>query len=297
MAVPIVVWQALHGWPTVEFIRNVLAYKLAPVPLGAFVRNQALLVHPLVFPIALLGLVRLLAGPAAALGVVYLTSAALLFGVGASKAYYMLGAYPPLIAAGGVAVEAAARRWRALPGAVAIALGVGGLVSLPLAVPVLSVDGVLAYQHALGFTAPTEDRRVTGDLPGHFANMHGWSEIVGHVRAASADMAARDGAVVLADDYMEASAIEELGRAAGVPPVVGTHDSWAMWPSPTDAPARVILVGTIADRATAWFDDVRIVDRIACTHCLPWRVGRPIAIASGLRVPFSTVLAEARHLD
>ncbi len=296
-AVPILVWQATHGWPTVEFIRNVLAYKLAPVPLGAFVRNQALLVHPLVFPIALVGLVRLLAGPAAALGVVYLTSAALLCGIGASKAYYMLGAYPPLIAAGGVAIEAAARRWRPLSAAVSTALVVGGLASLPLAVPVLSVDGLLAYQRALGFSAPTEDRRVTGELPGHFANMHGWSEIVGHVRAASAGLAPGDGTVVLSDDYMEASAIEELGSAAGIPPVVGTHDSWAMWPSPTDAPARVVLVGTIAERATAWFDDVRVVDRIACTHCLPWRVGRPIAIASGLRVPFSTVLAEARHFD
>jgi hypothetical protein len=295
--VPIVGWQMAHGWPTVEFVRNVLDHKLAPVPLVSFVRNQVLLIHPLVFPIAAIGLVRLLSGAGAALAVAYLATAALLYGIGASKAYYMLGAYPPLVAAGAVVVEQAARRRPWIPGALATVLVVGGLASLPLALPVLPVERLIAYQQALGFTPPTEDKRVTGALPGHFANMHGWPEIVADVKAASASLATPGRAIVLADDYMEASALEQLGRAAGLPPIAGTHDSWAMWPPATDAPAEVVLVGRIADQASAWFDDVRVVGRIDCTHCLPWRVGRPIAIARGLRVPFATVLAQNRHFD
>jgi hypothetical protein len=294
---PIAVWQMAHGWPTVEFVRNVLDHKLAPVPLVDFVRNQVLLIHPLVFPIAAVGLVRLLGGSGASLGIAYLSTAALLYGIGASKAYYMLGAYPPLVAAGAVAVEEAARRRPWIPVALAVVLVVGGLASLPLALPVLPVEELIAYQRALGFRPPTEDTRVTGDLPGHFANMHGWSEIVDRVKAASDGLATPGRALVLADDYMEASALEQLGRAAGLPPVVGTHDSWAMWPPATDAPSEVVLVGRIADHASAWFDDVRVVGRIDCTHCLPWRVGRPIAIARGLRVPLGTLMAEARHFD
>lgn len=296
---PMVAWQVSNGWPTVEFVRNVLAYKLAPVALGTFVRNQALLVHPVALPLALVGLVQLLGGPAAVFGITYLTTAALLLGVGTSRAYYLLGAYPPLLAAGAVVLErvAARRRWSWLPGVVAALVVAGGAVTLPLAVPVLPVDRLIAYVQALGFHSPTEDLRVTGDLPGHFANMCGWPEIVADVESAAATLTAPSRAIVLADDYMEAGALEILGRAAGLPPVVGTHDSWALWPAPLDTPEQVILVGTIAEHGSTWFDDVRIVGRIDCTHCLPWRSGRAIAVASGLRTSFATMLAEARHLD
>jgi hypothetical protein len=296
---PMIVWQTAHGWPTLEFVRNVLAYELAPVPVTTFFRNQALLVHPVVMPIAVLGLVRLLGGPAIVCGITYLTSLALLLGVGTSRAYYLLGAYPPLLAAGAVWLErlAARRAWPWLPPATGALVLAGGLATLPLAVPVLPVDRLIAYVQAIGFRNPQEDLRVTGDLPGHFANMCGWPEIVADVESAAAELSRPSRAVVLADDYMEAGALEELGRAVGLPPVVGTHDSWAMWPAPLAAPEQVILVGAIADRAFTWFDDVRIVGRIACTHCLPWRAGRAIAIGSGLRTSFATVLAEARHFD
>ena len=298
-AVPLAVWQAAHGWPTLQFVRQVLATKLVPVSLGGFVRNQALLVHPLVFPIAVLGLAHLLAGPAAALGVVYLATAALLLGAGASKAYYMLGAYPPLLAAGAVALEATARRWRRpwLPTLAAGALAVGGLAGLPLALPVLPVDRLVAYERLLGFDAPTEDRRVTGSLPGHFANMEGWPEIVESVAAATRTLPAGTRSVVLADDYMEAGALEVLGGPIGLPPVAATHNSWALWPAGADQPDAVVLVGGIANRAAPWFDRVDVVGRIACTHCLPWRIGRPIAIGHGLRVPLAGVVAETRHFD
>src|SRR5262249_42731294 len=43
---PHVAWQALHGWPTLEFMRNATAHKMAAIDLGRFALDQILSMGP-----------------------------------------------------------------------------------------------------------------------------------------------------------------------------------------------------------------------------------------------------------
>jgi 4-amino-4-deoxy-L-arabinose transferase-like glycosyltransferase len=64
LALPHVLWQIAHGWPTLEFIANATADKNVALAPGAFLAEQVMQVHPLTLPVWLGGLVFCLAARA-----------------------------------------------------------------------------------------------------------------------------------------------------------------------------------------------------------------------------------------
>src|SRR5262245_9789077 len=105
---PHLVWQAAHGWPTLEFLANARRLKNLAQPPLAFVAEQVLVLNPLAAPVWIAGLGFLLFARAAArwraLGWAYLVVLVLIV-AGGGKAYYLAPIYPLLFAAGGVACE------------------------------------------------------------------------------------------------------------------------------------------------------------------------------------------------
>jgi 4-amino-4-deoxy-L-arabinose transferase-like glycosyltransferase len=307
---PHLAWQAQHGWPTLEFIRNISERKLVAAPPARFLLHQVLALHPLVFPLAGLGLAHLWFaedGRRRPFAIVFLVAAGILLAHGTSKAYYLFAAYPPLLAAGGVAVErfaATARREgrglaRRAPLLLAALLLAAGALCLPLSLPILPVDRLLSLQHRIGFRAPQEDRRAPYELSGHFANMLGWPEVVAALTRAHGGLAAdeRARARILAYDYMDASALVVLGRGSGLPPVHSPHNAFALLdPVPEDVPV-VLVLGRDAGELRRYFGRVDTVDRVGCEFCLPERRGRPVYVAREPRLPFPSLLAALRHFD
>ena len=57
---PHVVWQVVHGWPTLEFIRNASAIKMQTTTPLQFVANQVMNMNPFTLPVWLAGLIYLL---------------------------------------------------------------------------------------------------------------------------------------------------------------------------------------------------------------------------------------------
>src|SRR5207249_7275651 len=53
---PHLLWQARHGWPTLEFMRNATARKMVAVPFGKFALGQILEMGPGNAPIWVAGL-------------------------------------------------------------------------------------------------------------------------------------------------------------------------------------------------------------------------------------------------
>ena len=297
MFVPHVLWQAGHGWPTLEFMRNATARKMVAVAPTDFLLHQVLDMSPGSAPLWLSGLGFGLFARAGRRGQplvwIYLSVFALLILGGRSRASYLAPAYPMLLALGGVAIE----RWTARAGGawlrgvvVGLVVALGGL-AVPMALPVLPVETFIRYQRALGTAPRTEERQVVGPLPQQYADMFGWEELDVEVAKACERLTPeeRRHARVFGQNYGEAGAIDVLGRKYGLPEALSGHNSYWLWgPGDWDGSVLIIIGGDPADNA-AWFDSVEIVGRTESRYAMPYERGRNISIGRHLKRPVREV--------
>ena len=162
IVLPNLVWQAQHGWPSLEFYRNAELLKNIPTPPVTGLLNQVLFMNPVLLPLWLAGLVFLLVSPGVRryrfLGWAYLGLLALVLASRVSRADRIAGIYPVLLAAGAVAVERVAARagGRWLRGAAVALAATGAIVFAPLGLPVLSPDTLARYVARLGVVPQIE---------------------------------------------------------------------------------------------------------------------------------------------
>jgi len=286
-------WEMRMGWPSLEFMAQATAQKNIPVSPGAFFAQQILLLNPAALPLWLTGLLALLlAYPLArlrALGWAYV-AVFTLFVTQRAKVYYLAPIYPVLFAAGAVMFERwfTRRGWRwGLP-AVGVVIVAVGVMTLPMAVPVLPVEDFLAYQSALGFEPPRMERTAQGALPQVYADMFGWTELVDTVARVAAGLPAeqRARAVVLVRNYGEAAAIDFLGKRRGLPRAISGHNNYWLWgPGDLRPDDVVIAVGPSREELLTAFDDVERVDTVQCTYCMPFENDLPVHVAHGMKRP------------
>ena len=108
---PNLIWQASHGWPQLELSRAIAAGSSGTsVDKAAFLPFQLVMISPLLVPVWLAGLLRLLRDPVLrpvrAFRLAYLVLL-VVFLVTGGKPYYLGGLYPVLLAAG----AASTLRW------------------------------------------------------------------------------------------------------------------------------------------------------------------------------------------
>jgi hypothetical protein len=291
---PHVLWQVQNGWPTVEFIRNATSLKMAATTPGDFLRDQILTMNPGTAPLWIAGLVygliALRGRPGQVFSWIYLSVLVLLLAQGHSRASYLVVAYPPLLALGGVAVErftGAARRW--VRPALAALIVVMGLVAVPLALPVLPVRTFVRYQSALGMAPRTEERNAMGALPQDYADMFGWEEMAALVAKAYGRLtpAERGRCLIFGQNYGEAGAIDVIGRKRGLPPAISGHNSYWLWgPRRREWDVVIIIGGDRQDNA-AFFDRVEIVGQTRSEWAMPYERGLNVSIARGPRMPLA----------
>jgi 4-amino-4-deoxy-L-arabinose transferase-like glycosyltransferase len=243
---PSVAGQVRLGWPVVAQMADLRSSQLERVTAGAFLSGQ-ILWGPIVL-LALAGAGWLLFAPAARPWRIAGWAAVLTFIMVMAlhgKSYYAGPVYPALIAAGAVALERApARAARPLAAVAALLLVAYGAVTLPLGVPMLAPPAMIRYGRALHLTAANTTN--TGEvlpLPQDYADMLGWPELA----RATAQVyhalppADRARAVVLADNYGEAGALDLFGPRLGLPPTVSPTGSYWFF-GPGRLPGEVTIV-------------------------------------------------------
>lgn len=277
LALPHLLWQIAHGWPTLEFIANATANKNVALAPGAFLAEQVVQVHPLTLPVWLGGLVFCLAAregkPFRLLGWAYLGALAVLLAQ-SSKAYYLAPAYPMLFAAGAAAWE----RWsdrrslRWVRAALPALLLLGGAATAPLALPLLPEDTFVRYAERLGIEVSAGERHRMGRLPQHFADMHGWPELVETVAGVynSLPAAERESCAIFGQNYGEAGAVDLLGDRHGLPDALSAHNNYFLW-GPRGATGECLIVlGDDAERLGELFEEVIPAADFRCADCMPY---------------------------
>ncbi len=301
---PNVVWQAAHGWPSLEFYRNAALQKNQPIgPLQVLVQ-QITTMSPGTVPLSLAGLVLLLRRRATEdlrhLALTFLILLGMLMISGQSRPDRILGIYPLMFAAGGAAIGAygVSRRWvRASAMAWVIAWGV---LLLPVGVPVLPPAQLAAYATALGIVPQLErgEGKRTA-LPQWFADRLGWEPLISDVAAVRDALpeSERREVVFFAPSYGQAGALEWLGASRGLGPVYSTHNTYHLWGPPPRDPAVAIVVGESRVHLEKLFDSVEFAKRHECGLCMPWRNGMPIWVVRGPRVDFGAQWPSWRHFE
>jgi Dolichyl-phosphate-mannose-protein mannosyltransferase len=291
---PNLVWEARHGWPQIEVVRNAQEIKNVQIGPLRFVGEQALFLNPLALPIWLAGLLWCFFAPEGKrfqfLGWSYLIVMGT-FMVGGGKSYYPLPFYPVLFAAGAIAWERVASLWWRWTRRVLVPLiVVSGLAAVPFGVPVLSVDTFLRYARTFPrlFHIQTE-RDATVALPQLYADMFGWSELANTVariyHALPADE--QDGCAILGGNYGEAGAIDYYGPRLGLPKAISGHNSYFDWGPRGYSGACVILIGERSDRYKQYFGESDLVATVSNPHGMPIEQDIPVYVCRKPKAPLA----------
>jgi hypothetical protein len=248
IALPNIVWEAGHHWPTYELLNNIAHSNknvaLSPVE---FIAQQINFLNPATLPLWLGGVVWLFGSRTGrhycAIGIIYLVTLAE-FIVLHGKSYYLAPAYPMLFAAGGVAFERVfAVRFTWLKPVLLAMILLAGALFAPVIVPILSPNKLVEYMRAIHFEPPRTETSHTGALPQIFADQFGWEEMVGSVADAYHHLRSEDQkrAAIFCQNYGEAGAIDFFGPKLGLPPAISGHQNYFLW-GPRDWNGEVILV-------------------------------------------------------
>ncbi len=285
IAFPNLAWQAAHGFPELEMARHIAAVT------GDENRSQLLLLQiilagPLLAPIAVLGLVRLMvtrnARPWRTFAWAYLAALILTYEQG-GKAYYAMGLFPLLFAAGSIPVgEWLGGRFRWLRvgafGAVAAMSGAAiAVIVLPILPPAsLASSGIL-------------------DLNKEPGEQIGWPELATAVDSAVSGLSADERAhsAIITGNYGEAGAIELL--SANHPPVYSGHNSYADFGRPADDTKVVIIVGRASTPGVGGCQMAGYADN---EFGVPNEErGAPIAVCRTMPASWADVWPSYQHLD
>jgi 4-amino-4-deoxy-L-arabinose transferase-like glycosyltransferase len=232
---PNLVWQGLNGWPEFDMAGSISGGDAQGGRIG-FIPFQLLLVSPVLVPVWVAGLVRLLrAGPGRPfrfLGIAYVLLAVVYLLAG-GKAYYLAGMYPALLAAGSIAVDGWLRdlpgRIRLLEVALGLSLVVGAVVGLAV-LPARALPPVLAVNPDAGEQVAWP--RYVDQIAGVWNGLTSSQQTTG---------------LVLTQNYGEAGAIDRFGPSRGLPKAYSGHNGFAEWAIPLGEANPVVLVGYADD--------------------------------------------------
>jgi hypothetical protein len=248
IALPNILWQALHHWPTYELLSNIAhSNKNVALSPAQFIAQQAVFLNVGTLPLWLAGLFWLFGSRDGrryrVIGIIYLVTLAE-FIVLHGKSYYLAPAYSMLFAAGGVAFERifAARLTWIKPVFLGAIIAMGALCA-PLVLPILPPDKLIAYMRAIHMEPPRTETSHTEALPQIFADQFGWEQMAGSVANVYHHLRPEDEkrAAIFCQNYGEAGAIDFFGPKLGLPPATSGHQNYFLW-GPRDWTGKVILM-------------------------------------------------------
>ncbi|WP_241002469.1 glycosyltransferase family 39 protein [Streptomyces sp. CB01881] len=287
VALPNLWWQAAHGWPELT-VAGGISDKDGTHNRLMFVPMQILYLSPVLVPVWVAGIRRLLRDPAVcwarAFAVAYPVICVAVI-AGGGKPYY---AFPLLLVLAAAGCEPLAQRVAARPrrGRVRFAawLAFAAAVNVVITLPVLParlvpvVNGIYPEQgEQIGWPELAE------------AAADGWSAI-------PADRRGR--AVIFTSNYGEAGALARYGPRHGLPAPYSGHMSLADWgPPPDTSDGPVLLLHPDGyPRVEQYFTGCRVVARVDNGHGVPNQEQHaPVLLCTGTTRPWSALWPELRH--
>ena len=305
---PSVYWQFANGWPSLAFYASVEETRYSASALEQVV-GQIVFQNPASFPIWAAGLWFFLRSPRGhrlrPLGWLFLTGLVLAIIGGSRLPYRIAGVFPVVFAGGAVLLEAARRSdagrlrrvWNTytLPSFMLLI----GLATASIALPILPPDALERHplydaDEGAGWRPEIGRNRI----PYHLGNRTHWKSFVTEVEQVygKLDPEEREGAIILADYFGHAGALEYYGQEHVLPPVYSRMTGYFLWGPPEGSPDPVISIGIDEEFIRANFEHVTVGAVFRCTYCPPVVDQLPILVARSAKRPFSELWPEIGRL-
>lgn len=271
IVLPNLLWQWQNNFPVINHMQELSQSQLANVNPLIFLMDQ-ILMHFLGFLIWMPGLFFLLINNKIkkyrVAGWIYVFTL-LLFLVLNGKNYYTLGAYPVLMAAGGVFWEKQLNvDWKKY--ALACFIFIGNIPLLPAGLPILSVENSIKYfayfGNNLGVNSLTRwERGNVEALPQDYADMLGWEEFGLLVDKALEQSGKPDACFVYAENYGQAGAVMHFAKHPTLKGVLSFADSYRLWVSENIDPQLNILIyinDELGEDVQDLFSDIELIGKV-----------------------------------
>lgn len=301
LALPNIIWQATHGWPTLEFSQNATSFKNLPMSPVEFLVMQVIFHNPLVLPLWVLGLGALFLHKDLRryrlFGIAYVFLF-VLFVIQRGKPYYLSPIYPVFFASGAIVFEEfVARRSLAWLRTMYIAiLIVGGIIVVALFLPVLPVDTYIRLSSALSLSDIKTERHGDTKLQQVLADRFGWREMTATVARVHQSLPPEDQAkaVIYTQNYGQAGAIDFFGKAYNLPPAVSGHNNYWLWGLRGRSGEVFVIVGGNAHDHGHAFTSVDSVAFHSNQYAMPYETNLTIFVCRGPRLPMDELWARVK---
>ncbi|MCP5047360.1 MAG: glycosyltransferase family 39 protein [bacterium] len=291
---PYIIWNMAHGWPTLEFMHNARTMKMAAVSPLSFLKDQILHNNPATLLVWITGLWFFLFNEKGKkyrlFGWMYV-SIFLLFIIQQAKPYYLAAIYPVLFAGGAVMIESwlQKKEWRWPKPVLVPLILVSALFFAPIGLPILSRENTSKWLQMIGLDANSGENHKIGALPQHFADMHGWEEMVEKVAGVYNKLSAEEKkeCIIYGSNYGVTGALNFMGKAHGLPPAFSGHNNHFFWRPEGFSGNILIAVGGSKKRLETSFDEVIEMDRTDCKYAMPYENNKPIYLCRGIKKPLN----------
>ncbi|MHB9040931.1 MAG: hypothetical protein ACYC4T_09795, partial [Melioribacteraceae bacterium] len=290
-----IIWNFQNEFASIEFIRNALAHKYNGITRWDFVSGLFLIMNPASIPIWIGGLYFFFLNEGnekyKILGAIFLVSFLVLFINGHNKSEYLAPAFYILFAGGGVMFEKlnANKVWYWIQQIDLSFVIIIGIIILPFAIPILSVDNFIKYQNIIGIAPQSSERHQLSELPQFYADMFGWENMARSVSEVYQRLSddEKKNTVIYGNNYGRAGAIEYYSHKYSLPEkAISMHNNFWIWGYENKSIKTMIVIGEERDHLIQNFDEVIAAGRIVSPHAIPYENNLTIWICRGPKFDF-----------
>jgi hypothetical protein len=296
LILPNFIWQYVNGFPSLELYHNSFTDKNIHQSMVKVFLNQIMFVSPLLFPIWFLGWFSFLGTRLKPYRFIFFSYAFLLLIllVGHSSRPDRIAAiYPVLIASGFVAMSAIlkARALAAIQWFFGVGIIVGLVIFAPIFIPLQKPHITAHHIKNMGLKFDLEEGKKGEPLPQWLADRFGWEQLAQQTAQVYANLpiTEQQNAVIVANNYGEAGALELYGYKYKLPPVFSTHNSFHSWGPPSDTITTIIGVSLSYNDMKQRFDSVEVATIVQCPTCTRPQREVPVLILRGPRFSMKEV--------
>jgi 4-amino-4-deoxy-L-arabinose transferase-like glycosyltransferase len=296
LLLPNLVWQYLHGFPSLEFYRNAIINKnISTGPLGILFA-QILFANPFSLPLWLAGVLYVFRSKDAEeyrfLGWTYVVLLFVMVLSQSSRPDRISAFYPCLFSAGAVALQAINKLLmrRVVTILMIVLLFLGLVISAPIFTPLFAPATTKNYISAIGLSLNVESGKINDPLPQWLGDRLGWHELSSKVAKVFHSLSPEEqrNTVIISTNYGEAGALELYGKEFGLPRVFATHNSYHLWGPPSDSIRTYIAVFVNRHDLEKKFENVIEAEVQTCEYCTRPQQRIPIYIAQKPRFSITT---------